>query len=438
MYVRDSNGCVQYAEQFIQSSRNPRITDVEIRDVLCYGDSTGSARITSVESGVPNAPYGFTWSTGVTDSFASNLSKGQYSIIIKDTNNCLTTYYVDIAEPDSLYLVIVESKNPHCFGYSDGYIKTETYGGAGNNTYLWSNNAATSNIENLIKGYYQVRVTDGNGCSFVNALTLIEPDYLSVDLGSDVVMCPNNTHVLDGGEYKSYRWYTDSDSVISTDRYLGITSAGHYYLEAITHDDCSAWGDMSVSIGNSALQSDMLLPSEAEVGDTVYILEISNLPVDNIVWQYDSMAFSSVFTSDSINTYILPLRCNLAGVYTIDLHAYSGGCYSPISKEIRVFEISSDSTRMNVWSIQPIIQSAGVYPNPTAGSFTVEIKLREAVDVNLKLFDITSSMLISDRSESGQSFYEINYSNGNLRKGRYVLLVTAANKERRQIKIIVQ
>ncbi|MDR2556084.1 MAG: T9SS type A sorting domain-containing protein, partial [Bacteroidales bacterium] len=96
-----------------------------------------------------------------------------------------------------------------------------------------------------------------------------------------------------------------------------------------------------------------------------------------------------------------------------------------------------DTSGAEVWGISPLIKSASVYPNPTNGSFTVEIILRENAEVNLKLFDLTYGKMVNEHTEKGLSTCNINYGRNNLHKGAYVLTVTAG-KERRQIKIIVQ
>ncbi|MDR0619520.1 MAG: SprB repeat-containing protein, partial [Bacteroidales bacterium] len=190
LIVTDNNGCVKNMQQFINGSRSPKIKEVTVRDVLCYGDSTGMAHITTVEAGMPYAPVSFIWSNGYSGDYCTNLHCGQYNIIVSDTNNCTTIYYFDVRQPDSLYLRFSDYREPHCYGYSDGYIHTQTYGGAGENTYIWNTKATTANIENITKGNYSVRVTDKNGCACEQHITINEPSEKIIDLGDDVLMCP--------------------------------------------------------------------------------------------------------------------------------------------------------------------------------------------------------------------------------------------------------
>jgi hypothetical protein len=437
LYVSDENGCTQYLEQLIQASKPPRITNMETADVLCYGDSTGNARITAVEAGEPYAPYTFTWSNGITGDFAGNLPAGQYSVTVSDENDCSTTFYFNISQPDSLYLLVTDYREPHCFGYSDGYIHTQTFGGAGDYTYLWSNGATTPQLDKLSKGDYRLRVTDKNGCVFEKPFTLDEPAYQHIDLGEDLMMCPGNTHVIDGGSYDSYRWFTDADDNISGERYLSVGEEGHYYLEAKTPDGCSAWGDMTVSIGNSALQADLLLTSEATLGDTLYIFELSNLPLDSLKWEYDTTAFNQIETGDEYYglPYVLLLQSLKTGIYNIGLQAYSGGCYAPAVKQVEILVKSEDDPE-DEWGITPLISNLTVYPNPNRGLFTVELDLKEVADVRFLLFEIASGICVDLRNVEGADSYKVEYDAQHL-QGVYALIVTAGS-ERRQAKIVIK
>jgi len=437
LYATDKNGCTQSLEQLIQPSKSPRITGVETTNVSCYGDSTGSARITAVEVGEPDSPCTFIWSNGTTGDSTGNLPAGRHSVTITDENSCASTYYFDITQPDSLYLLITDYLEPHCFGYSDGYIHTQTFGGAGGYTYEWSNGATTPNIDSIPQGDYWVRVTDANGCMFEKQFTLNEPPYQHIDLGEDVLMCPGNTHVIDGGNYVSYRWFTDKGD-ISNERYLSVAEENRYYLEAKTPDGCSAWGDIGVSIGNNALLSDMLLASEAAVGDTLVIFELSNLPLDSLKWNYDPIAFEQISIDDEFYDlpYVLELRCLQTGIYNIGLTGYSGGCFSTAIKQVEIVT-AEEQEEENLWGAkEPLIQSLKQYPNPSNGIFTVELELREAADAKFTVFEVASGVCLNQRTATGSSYYKESYNLSNLQTGVYVLIVTAGN-ERRQVKMII-
>jgi hypothetical protein len=435
--VTDNNNCSQQMEQLIRPSTLPKITGVETSDVLCYGDTTGTARVTAVLPAEPYAPYHIIWSNGDTGESSDRFPKGQHWVTVEDENGCSSTSYFDIDQPDSLRIQFIEVREPHCYGYSDAFIHTQTLGGVEEYSYLWSTGDTTPHLDNITKGDYHVRVTDANGCSYEKSITLDEPAYQHIDLGEDVSMCPGNTHLIDGGDYVSYRWFS-GEKDLSDERYFRVTEEGHYYLEAKTPDGCSAWGDISVAIGNNALNADLLLASEAAVGDTLVIFELSNLPLDSLLWEYDTEAFEQITTDDeyALLPYILQLRCLKTGIYNITLYAYSGGCYSPALKQVEVMEVKEYND--DSWNTaEPLITSLKQYPNPTNGLFTVEVELREIAEVRFVLFDVASGICINQRAETGTDYYRMEYDMQHLHTGIYVLIVTAGN-ERRQVKIIIE
>jgi hypothetical protein len=248
-------------------------------------------------------------------------------------------------------------------------------------------------------------------------------------------MCPGNTHTIDGGNHSSYRWYTQSNDNISNNRYLNVTQRGHYYLEATGEDGCSLWGDIIIDIGDDALQAEILLTSQATVGDTLYLFEITNVAIDSAIWDYDTNAFSNISKNDVYNhSYILLLECKKEGIYNIALNAFSGGCYSPAIKEIEV--LSRTDTNIVLWApIESIIKQINLYPNPTAGDFTVEVILREIYDISLTVYQTMSGRKIKSIKQSGQEKYTISCNLANHNSGSYMLRVVAG-RESKQVKII--
>ncbi|GAB6012994.1 T9SS type A sorting domain-containing protein [Viscerimonas tarda] len=439
LYVEDAKGCTQYLEQQIQPSTIPSILKVETTNVLCYGESNGTARVSLVEPATPFAPYTLIWSNGDTGDLSNHFAAGQHSVTILDENGCSSIYYFDIYEPDSLRLRFTDVKEPHCFGYSDGYIRTESLGGAGNYSYLWSTGATIAHIDSVPKGDYWVRVTDGNGCTYEKHITLNEPEYQIVDLGEDIWMCPGNTVVIDGHNYSAYRWFTEEKEIISDERYLRVSEEGHYFLEATNSEGCPVWGDISVFIGNNALIADLLLPSEAFVGDTLIVLEISNMALDSLTWKYDHSVFERLELPEEYRDlpYALALNCLKTGIYNIELLAYSGGCISPAVKQVEIMIGEGRDPDDNWGSVEALLKMVNQFPNPSKGIFTVDIELRDEADVNLTLFEVTSGICVDRRMVTGAKEYKLDYDLPQLNTGVYVLIVTAGN-ERRQIKMIIE
>ena len=433
--VFDKNSCYQELKQRIESSTNPAVTGITTTDVVCYGESNGTATVQNYQYGSPSAPLTFTWSNGNAGLSASGYAKGTHYVTVTDTNNCSTVRYFDVVQPDSLKIAVVNSKMPRCFGYSDAFIEATGVGGVGGYRYLWSTGAETSVLSNVSKGDYGLLVTDANSCEVYGIYPVGEPEELEVDLGEDILMCPGNTRVIDGQEFATHVWST-SQGEVSTERYFTVSKADSYFLEVADSTGCLAHDTIAVAIGNNALVADFLASSQVELTDTLMLFELSNMPLDSMRWDYSSSAFLKV-DGDVVLDYIIYLKTLSKGIYNIDLYAYSGGCVSVATKQVEIVDDSGSNPDDDGLGNNPLIKEFTVNPNPNTGDFTATVKLREVADINLVLFSVASGLKANERFEYQLQDYSVPYNLVNLNSGVYLLIVKAGN-ERRQVKIVIQ
>jgi hypothetical protein len=85
----------------------------------------------------------------------------------------------------------------------------------------------------------------------------------------------------------------------------------------------------------------------------------------------------------------------------------------------------------------PLISWLRYYPNPSRGQFTVELELREKIDIQLFLFDTASGVCVDRRTERDSDRYRIEYNVQRLNTGIYILMLTAGN-ERKQLKLLIE
>jgi gliding motility-associated-like protein len=141
-------------------------------EINCAGTNTGSIDVVPVNH-VGSVSY--IWSDGTSTQNRQNLFAGDYSLIIKDSNNCLADSTVTLREPDSLKLELSVSP-PWCSDKPDGSISLTVSGGVigTDYTYKWSDNSTNRDITDIVGGMYRVTVTDLNGCSIKDSV-LVEP-----------------------------------------------------------------------------------------------------------------------------------------------------------------------------------------------------------------------------------------------------------------------
>ncbi len=161
-------------------------------DVNCFGGNDGSIDLT-VNGG--SIPYNFNWSnTDVTED-VSGLTIGTYSVTVQDVNGCTDSLTTTVSEPsavqDSLTFVDVT-----CNAGTDGSIDLTVWGGTPGYSFNWSNNSVVEDQVNIPAGSYIVTITDNNGCTSTDNITISEPPAITVSASLIHVTCYNGS---DGG-----------------------------------------------------------------------------------------------------------------------------------------------------------------------------------------------------------------------------------------------
>ncbi len=145
-------------------------------DILCNGGNNGAIEITAAGG---TAPYTYNWtdlsgSNNIEDR--SNITAGNYSVVVTDANGCSTApLNITISEPNLLALNIASQTSGLCSGDNSGIIDISVAGGVGPYTYDWSDLAGTDNGQdrsNLSSGSYTVTVTDANACTASVSVTI--------------------------------------------------------------------------------------------------------------------------------------------------------------------------------------------------------------------------------------------------------------------------
>ncbi len=195
VHVKDTYNCDDVTDTQI-NILDPATIVFDLVETNCYaGDNNGSIAVT-VTAG--NGTYEFSRngtsfyspspSTAVTYTF-ENLVSGTYTIYVRDQYGCSTSKDVTIESSLSASALLV--KDIECTLPIEGQVNITANGGAGTNTYEWSNDSgATWNNSNIslggnftyaTAGTYIFKVTDASGCEVTtNSIVLapaIQPEF---------------------------------------------------------------------------------------------------------------------------------------------------------------------------------------------------------------------------------------------------------------------
>lgn len=190
--ITDANGCSSTAAITITEPAQLS-TVLTSTDISCNGSNDGSGTATP-SGGTP--AYSYLWQpTGGTGSTASGLAAGSYTCTITDANGCTATAIVSITEP--LALVSTASVTPVlCNGEANGSAAVTASGGTGTLAYSWSPAGGSgANASGLSAGTYTCTITDMNGCTGTEVVTITEPQPVSIALTGDTI-CPGEQATL--------------------------------------------------------------------------------------------------------------------------------------------------------------------------------------------------------------------------------------------------
>ena len=242
--VTDANGCVKNVG-FTITQPAPFVVSPTLNQVTCNGADDGSVTL-AVSGGT--APYTYSWADGPTTQSRSGLSPGNYTVTVTDANGCQNIQPMTITEPSVLGVTYVK-QDVNCFGESTGTINLTVTGGTAPYSYSWSNGSLAEDLINIAAGTYNVTVTDANGCSVGEAVTISEPAAaLSFTSAVQQISCNGlangqiNLSVTGGTAPYTYNWSNGSSS-----EDLSSLSAATYTVTITDALGCTTGGSFTIT-----------------------------------------------------------------------------------------------------------------------------------------------------------------------------------------------
>ncbi|MFM9028881.1 MAG: T9SS type A sorting domain-containing protein, partial [Bacteroidota bacterium] len=208
--ITDASGCTRTASATITQPA-PLNLSASRTNVFCFGGSNGTANA-SASGGT--SPYTYTWSKGgtviatqgprTTTSSVTNLTAGNYTVVVSDANGCTRSLSISITQPSQITVTFTNVTQTSAKANRNG-------GNTGSTTYRWTASSPTGTPvstaqtpTNLVANtLYFCRVTDNKSCTgsgFVTTLQAVgaravdqSGNTSSVDLAK-AVLYPNPTN----------------------------------------------------------------------------------------------------------------------------------------------------------------------------------------------------------------------------------------------------
>jgi len=425
---------------------------VNAKNVSCFGEADGKVDLI-ITGGV--LPFSYSWNTGASTQNISDLGPGVFQGIITDVNGCKDTADAIVLQPSQL-VVNATVDQITCNGDRDGRIVLDVLGGTPSYEYLWSNTLTTDSIDYLLPGDYSYQVTDMNGCMETDLFTIIDPALVSGAFSNVKASCfgfsdgeATVTGVGGTGPF-SYLWddplaqttatatnLSDGSYIVTiTDSENCIGTAGTSILQnaqiivtndSIDHIVCSGisngavyitvtagtspftyfWSNNATTLNLTGIEAgsySLTVTDSAGCQAPAGPFDVNDLStpfvLDSIVIDHPSTAESfdgSIAVYPAGGTPDYQYSFNL-GAYQVEnlISGVDTGQHNILVKdknECGPIDTTVTLVRQNV-SIQKIsVNDISIFPNPSAGKFTIEIENLVEGDVLLEIVSINGQLV---------------------------------------------
>lgn len=234
--VKDANGCIQHSNLTIQQPE-PLTVTTNFTPISCYG---GKTTITvSAAGGNGSYQYALGGNNYQTNHTFENIGPGEYSIYVKDANECIQSKMVTITAPE-LIKISTSFTSIQCNGDRTTLLVTAS-GGTGNFTYSINGGNSYQNSNefgNLLAGTYQVYVKDQNNCTQQKQVVIEQPTKLEFTATSTPITCFGDKSVLTvitSGGTAPFSYSINSGSSYQNSNEFTNLSAGEYTVLSLIH-----------------------------------------------------------------------------------------------------------------------------------------------------------------------------------------------------------
>lgn len=261
LFITDDNGCSADSTVAIVDNNGPVLTVNSIVNVSCNGANTGQILVSTTAG---TAPYSYVWNPGaiaLTEDLIG-VPAGNYILQATDANGCASSINASVTESSVLSSSAIV--NDATCGICNGSATATGIGGAGGYTFIWSNGVNGATATNLCAGVYSVQITDANGCSsneFVSINNVGGPtgeNIVTSDANCANTATGSATVTGVGGVTPYSYFWPHSGAITST---VNNLSAGTYFVQIIDNNGCIRNTQVDIFEPNAIIASGIVTPA---------------------------------------------------------------------------------------------------------------------------------------------------------------------------------
>ncbi|MBI2968017.1 MAG: gliding motility-associated C-terminal domain-containing protein [Bacteroidetes bacterium] len=333
----------------------------------CPGLNNGSA-CAVVNAGLP--PYNYSWNTGGMGSCIGSLAPGTYTVTVTDGSGCVSTVSGTVGNFGSP-TPNASKTDAGCPGSCNGQISAAPTGGTGAYTYNWNNGCVTQICNSICAGTYTVTVSDANGCTGSQSVTVNNsstnssaPTGITAAPGTTVCSGTNVTLNQTGGSLgtgATYNWYTGScgGTFIGSGASIVVTpgSTTQYWVRAQGTCNTTACASVTITVNTVSTAPSSITAAPGTTvcsGTNVTLTQQGGVLGSGAVYNWYTGSCGGTFIGSGNSIVVTP-----ASTTTYYVRA-QGTCNTTGCAQITITVNTSSTTAA----------SATAAPNPTCGGAT--------------------------------------------------------------------
>ena len=385
--VTDDRGCQNIAIADLSSVTSNMSLQIDplvgtSTSISCYGANDASLIVSIASSSSSVGPYVYQWigpSFTSSDSIATNLSAGLYSVTVTDINGCVVNASQQITEPSELRYNVLSTNSSSCLGACDGTISLDIVGGTAPYVGLVTDNtsgitlppiniSSSFDVLDLCTSSYTVHLKDANDClgSLIGGGTdqailssAIPTTVAQIDPIVQSILCNGDstgqlTVVNPQSSPYSYSWHDLNTGAVTLGDSLMNLPVGTYVLSALYTDSfpsCTTTDTITITQLWPISSTFNILDVDCNGNSTgqIHTLTSGGTAPYNYSWSHNSVINNDTITNLLAGTYTLtitdanlcqdeevyivgqplPLQLNIDSTQTYILNPFTTGGVSP-------------------------------------------------------------------------------------------------------------